>query len=363
MPEMDYSKSSPFSQREGAFINFDTRFSIYNLKAKHLRRSKTRLAKVRTGSGFFRLATLGDSTVSGSGTTNAGTECWPAVLKNILAENGYPSAGTGLASANRNSSPDTRYTIGAGWNVYQVHASSLRQNNTTANPIAFTSDTAGTIVRVYYTSSSTAFTVAIDGGAAVTVTPPGSGSNTLAYEVTGLANTTHAVSVVRTGAGNAYIYGMEVRSSATAGVLLYNGGISGAIANRLTLSGIFGVMNTATVDWQSDLIIIRMQTNDTFFTVPSVYKTEMQTAITQAKASGADVVLMTSCPSDGKDFTDTTRILYELADENDIPLLDHLDKFGTYAEHTASGMMSDTLHPNLNGYATEALSVFSALFS
>lgn len=374
-PDIPDSEVDYWTQRAKALfgndatMNFDETVSVYNLKPKHLYRAKAAIAKAQAGTGFFRLATLGDSTVAGLSTTNAGTKPWPVVLKNLLDKYGIPSGGTGLVPAMINFSGDLRWTIGAGWVPFHSAGSAIRMNSSTSNALVFASDSTGTIVRVHYTQASNSpFTVAIDGGAAITVTPTGNSSDRFGtYEVTGLADTTHTVSIVRTGTGSqtCYIYGVEVRKNATYGTLLFNGGISGNTSANLALTN-FWNMDVAVNHYAADLIIIRMQTNNTnHVSIPhSTYKTEMLAAVASAKSLGASVILVTAAPSNGKDFTETTKMLYEVADEADVPLIDHHYKFGTYAIHGGlMGLMADSLHPNDAGHAAEALSVFKVLTS
>lgn len=361
MPTMDYSRYSPFSYKEGLFLNYNEIFNVYNLKPKHLRKTKAALAKVKTGTGFFKYATLGDSTVAGTTLASPGPQSWSGALKTLLSNAGYPSAGTGVVAAYNGGISDPRLNAPAPWVAFNSN-SSILQNNTNAanNALVFTSDVAGTIARVYYTSGGQPFTVSIDGGAAVTVTPAG-GATTPYYEVTGLANTTHTISVLKANIVNTcYIHGFEVRSNASTGVLLYNAGVSGIKAVSITNVN-YSALRFAIQEFASDLIMIRCQTNDTGNTSDSVYKTDMANAISGARSTGADVVLMTAVPSSGKDFTSTTQILYDLADQYDIPLIDHQKRWGTYTESNANGLMNDTFHPNVAGHSDEALSIFRAL--
>lgn len=339
---------------------YDPRLTVYNLKPAQVRRARAALAKARAGTGFCRVATLGDSTVAGQGATSA--TAWPLQLKDMLDAAGFPSAGTGLvpAAAGLN---DARFVFGAGWGGA---VGSMKANSTTTNPATFTSDSTGSIARVYYsnaTGQSTTFTVSVDGGAGVTVT--NSGASVMGvYEVAGLADTTHTITITR-ATGAVYIFGAEVRSHATRGVLLYNAGYAGIKVATLADQTWYQLtpISARVANWNSDLIFVMCETNDAnaAATPAEVYKTQMQTAITAARANGASVILMTAIPSSGVDFTLYTKALYELADSNDLPLIDLQDRWQTYAASNASGLMADALHPTAAGYADIARALFITL--
>jgi hypothetical protein len=360
MAEMDYSKGSPFGFTQSRYVNYNTALNVYNLKPKHLRKTRAALARVRAGSGFFTLSTMGDSTVVGLALTNPAIESWPAQLKKNIVNSGIPSAGTGIVPCWTNT-VDPRWNYGP-WASLNPN-SSIRKNQagTAITPMVFTSEEAGTIARVYYTNGSSPFTVSIDGGAPVTVPSPMLGSVVTYYEVTGLANTTHTISIGKINVSDSvFIHGAEVRASATSGIILYNAGISGLYATSLSKAS-FTIMNFAVAENPSDLIIIRCQTNNTGNTTDDIYRQDINKAISDAKSGGADVVLVTSVPSNGKDFSNTTRILYEMADFYDIPLVDHLDRWGDFTTANTFGYMSDALHPTKLGYVDEGYSIFKAL--
>ena len=54
-------------------------------------------------------------------------------------------------------------------------------------------------------------------------------------------------------------------------------------------------------------------------------------------------------------------MLYDLADSNDIPLIDTWDLLGDYATANDYGLMADGAHPNKAGYAAIARMFYNAL--
>lgn len=346
----------PVSGVKGAY---DRRLSVYNLKPSHLRRARAALAKARNGVGYCTLGFVGDSTTGGVGAT-AGSTDWPSQLGALLTATGYTLASE-FAVAYKSSVADARINSGSGWGALSGN-SNLAFNSTTTSPLTFSSTKAGTTAKLYYAQSGGPFTVSIDGGAAVTVTPAG-GNSIGVYTVGSLANTTHTVSVVRVS-GNSEIFGFEV-VSATSGIRLVNEGIGGSLVTATGSSGWFTAEQTiagSTAGFSADLAFLMWETNDTGVTADATYQANLQNAITQIKNRGtADLVLVTAVPSSGKDFTTKNAILYGLADSNDLPLIDLQDRMGTYTSTNSLGLMSDGLHPTASGYADVARAVQQAL--
>jgi lysophospholipase L1-like esterase len=182
------------------------------------------------------------------------------------------------------------------------------------------------------------------------------------YTVTGLANTVHQIEIRRVS-GNVQIMAAEVQS-ATSGVRIFNGGISSAVVSSLADTGLYSTVlfGAAATSINSDLIFLMTEINDaTAGTAVATYKSQMQTAITSAKTNGASVVLVTSAPSSAADVTLYTKALYELADSNDLPLIDLQDLLGSYAAANALGLYNDGTHPNAAGNSVIARAVIKAL--
>lgn len=355
---------------------YDRARNVYNLKPQHLFRTRAKLAQARAGTGICKIAAVGHSMVAGVGATT-GTQDWPTVLADILNSHGIPRAGSNLVTGNRGSGlMDARWSWGAGWGSFGG-SSTLMANSTTTNAAVMTSDKAGTVVDIWFykTSTSSAYSVVIDGGAPVTVTPSGSNNTPFLHTITGLANTTHTVSVTRSGGGAGYILGAEVRQ--TSGVSIFNGGIGGSRVTTLTETQLYGTTAFASSGsysgpnrtWGADLILMGpIITNDAFAgTNVATWKADHQTAITRARTfsgtytQASDLVLVADTPVAGIDQSGYRTALYELADTNDLPLIDMFDRWGSYTLSNAYGLMDDGTHPNRNGYAEEAAAVMGAL--
>jgi hypothetical protein len=340
--------------------------STFNLKPAQLFRTRAKLAAARAGSGVCKLTAIGHSKVAGTGAAPGLTD-WPNQLKGMLATSGFPSLGTGFVPCNRNSLSltglvDARWAFGAGWALFSS-ASSLASNSTTTNAAVFTSDVVGTKVEVFYhDSAGRSFTVTIDGGSPVTVTPAGAGTSVGVYSVTGLSSATHSVSIARVS-GTVLIFGVDVYNTG-GGIRLYNGGLGSQTSTMLADANYYATAKIAgsTASWNSDCTFIECITNDAFAAVPvATVMANLQTAINNVKANSQDVVLIAEGPISGLDTTAYVAALYQLAVTNDLPLIDLSKRWTSYPLANSYGMMSDGTHENATGYAEKARAIFNAL--
>lgn len=359
-----YAAAAPPAGIGPNLLGYDASRGVYNLKESHLRRTRAACGKARGGSGYCNGAILSDSTGAGTGASNVATKSWPAQMEAILVASGVPSSGSGMVPWWKNSTPaDPRLTIGAGWTQLQGDTN-LLINSTTTNPLTFVSTNVGTIVRVMYYALSGPFTVTIDGGSPVTVTPSGADAPAV-YAVTGLANTVHTVAVARSS-GTCFQHAVEV-ANGTSGLRIYNASVGGNTIQYLAnIAGAIGFgfpqVAAATAGFNADLMILDCEINDAIVALAlATFKSRWQAAITLARTNGADVVIKTSTPGSGLTLTGYTQQLYDLADSNDLPLIDVQPRWGSYATANALGLMADTFHPSDAGYADEATAVVRAL--
>ena len=321
------------------------------------------MAVAKAGLGYAMIGALGDSTVQGGGGGGSisvpGTSDWLTCLSNILTNAGYPQSGV-VSTAYKGGCVDPRMTVGSGWIPLAIETT-LQMNSSTTNALAYASTNTGTVARVYYANTGGNFTVSIDGGGGVGVTTTAA-TSIGTYTVTGLANTTHTISVTRSS-GQAQILGFEI-GMPTSGVRIANSGMGGMSITSLTNSSFFHLtpaMASAT-GFNADLIFMMTEINDaTNGTAVATYKTSFQSAITLAKANGASVILVTSALSSAADVTGYTQALYELADTNNIPLIDIQDRWGSFSSANAFGLYNDFKHPNAAGNTEIAKAIMNAL--
>lgn len=355
----DYAKAtrvpaSPIGVNPGVF---ERRFSLYNVKPSNIRRTRAALAKARSGAARCRIACLGESTTKGASYPTAD---WPTQLKNRLVAAGVPNSGTGVIPGN---TADPQVSLGAGWVSFQHN---IVNNSTTTNPWTLTSTVAGTVVKVYYLNASAAsFSVDIDGAGPVTVNPTTAG-NIATYSVTGLANTVHTVVIARIS-GTCYLKGATVQ--ATTGLDFYNAGRATTKMDTLIL-----LSNSATyyndinfvssTNFPADAVFIMYGLNDAAgATTYASYLATGQAIIDRLHLQAAvpDIFLIASTPGSALDLTNYRQAYYDLADTNDLPVIDMEDRWGTYTAANALGLMTDTLHPNASGYADVALAAMQAM--
>lgn len=331
----------------------------YNLKASNTRKLRAGLAAGVLGTDQTRIAMCGDSTTAGYTATARPAKTRPAQFSNALVAAGY-SVGGVLQPLNESS--DSRWTYPSGtWPQFNP-LSLLRSSGSIGGQAVFTSNVAGTVAEVVYGDNFGAFTVSIDGGTAVQVTSTGA-SALATYRVTGLANTTHTITITVTTA-TVYIQYAGVRQ-ANGGMVVANFGITSSKGADWD-DGPFYAPKSVIAAWNPHVSILCLEVNDSAqATVLTSYKTQIETVITTLKAVG-DVILCTSNPfsAGGGPMSMYTKTLYDLANTYDLGLIDITSMYGgTYAAATAAGLMYDTLHPNDAGYALDGAGIAKAILA
>lgn len=345
---------------------FNRALSLYNYKPSQVRRLRAGLGRVKGQTGYCKIGFWGDSTVVGAYGGDTGKFSWPAQLKAFLAAAGYPSAGTGLVPCfNNYSAAEPRITLFSG-EVSLGSFSNMVTNSTNLNGVQFdttgTGET-GTIMEVWYDDAGASFEVTLDADATRLPVATGGTSTTKFKRWTGLANAVHKAIAWRT-TGTKSVLGFELLNNATYGVRTYNAGISGAKTDSLASAAYRNVQQTMlkTAGWGADAVFIMCETNDAGQgTSVATFKANIQAAITAAVNAQTDVILVTGFPLNGTDLTPYTAALYELADSNDLPLLDMQARWGTWAAANALGLFNDNAHPVAAGYADAGRAVYKGL--
>lgn len=330
---------------------YDTLHNVFGIRARHLRRFRGRLAAAAAGTGICEVAAVGDSIVAGQGATDLSTRAWPAVSRKLLHSRLIlPAPSTGWAPvhhANAGALKDPRWVLTGTWiqGVTFLHAPSSSVGGSAAT---FTSDVAGTVAEVYYSGQNGEFTVSIDGGAAVTV-PSSPGNEMRTYTVTGLANTTHTITVTVSSTTAVYVYAARVRS--VAGLSLSNWGFSSAKASDwLTVPW---YLNTnSVISTNPALVLIGLGTNEAGNAVSAAtYQANMITLVDRFRAN-SDVVLLAPIPLNGIDQSAHRAALYNVAQSRDVPVIDLAERWLSAASALGLGMYSDGgIHPSDVGYA------------
>jgi hypothetical protein len=352
---------------------WDERLSAYNLKASNTRKTRAGLARAKGGTGLWNLATAGDSTTAGFVALGGGadptayTHPWPEQVLDLLAARGYPTAGK-VTPVYRNAVEDPRDTIGAGWNS-GVYKSNLFLNSSTTNAYVITHAEASTKVKVWYMNGGAGqFTVTIDGGAPATVTVSLADNSLSAWTSGTLTSAVHTVSIARVS-GSVFLWAVENVQSTT-GVRLCNAAISGSVMQYQAGDGPYGFEVTPALagTFGAHTAIIFTSANDVGIpTSTATYKTQLQQAINNLQTGGADVILGHALPVDptsGFDVTTYSSAIYDLADTEDIPVLDFTARWNNdWTTMNSAGLMSDSVHGNNAGYADYAAFVLAGLLA
>jgi len=349
---------------------YDGARNTYNLRASHLLKIRAALGKAIGGTGLASIAALGTSIAAGQGAL-AGSTSYPVRLRQLFEAVGVPIAGTGNVLCHHgDTTADARWGFVGTWTKFNPGPTSrtvLYSSATTSATATFTADLPGTVVEVRYSNSSGPFTVAIDGGSAVTVTPAG-GTAIATYTVSGLADTTHTVVATRTS-GTLYLVGANVRKAT--GLQIHNVGLGGARANDLYLTQPYDARSLVRDVLIPDLCLVNVMTNEAYTEVSAAtFKTNMTSMLTSLVNGGIPLVLIAEIPAGGTttptgnamNLTAFRTALYELAITFDVPVIDLYERWGgTYAGANGVGMMFDTFHPNAAGYGDYASAIIQSI--
>jgi len=371
---------------------------------------RARRAAVMAATTQGHIAVVGDSIAYGaaaSGTTTPKySTSWPGRLRALLAAR-YGSAGTGIVIADpvirANPTYDNRWTYagtitdltfgfhaGANFRVDAVAGTYLEFTATADEFTVYNANAAGGVINA-----------TIDGGAVVKLRNVYTGGS--AVNIEKQAGYKQIVTKVPAGAvgthtlrltpdtSNAtfdlFIHAIEARIN-TPGTFR----VSNASINSKSLSTLFGgagkndevnaLYGLPMVDMlRADLLIIALGSNDWLSsTTAATAKAWLRTLIQRQRATGdngngstyasGDALLVWNpqpdlttlglgTPSTWQDYRD---MFYEVADEENVPLLDLGTRWNTYAVGNAAGFFGDGIHPNDAGSLDMAHAVLHALF-
>jgi lysophospholipase L1-like esterase len=177
--------------------------------------------------------------------------------------------------------------------------------------------------------------------------------------VTGLPLATHTI---RHGwvSGTTRVIGIEARNGTRKEVSCRNLGISGMqSAGLLTDSQVY-TRRSMDKYLAGSIWFIMCLVNDVRASVTvAAWKANVKAKVADAKLVGAVPILAL----EGRCNDATGQMpnialywaaAYEIANEDDIPLIDFAMKWGTFAQANTAGYMSDTLHPSFLGYDNQA---------
>jgi hypothetical protein len=347
--------------------------SFYNFKPTNTRKYRNAVANARAGiAPGCRIACVGNSTTAGtgagtgaSGQTGAYPFAWPNLLKSILNARLAPTFNGALWGQANNgvvSYPtfDTRLALGAGWGVFSGSLGGpLWTNNSTTNALAFTPTDAFDSIDVYYIRNTgrATFTVDVDGGAAL-ATINSAGTVSLIKASMTCARATHTINIKRTGVGtDAFIVGIVTRDSTSPAIAVWNMGWHGVTASTLGLTANAWYSVPAIAAVAPDLMIYEMGVTDMGGDL-SAYKADSERFIASALVAGDVIVAIhnpVSTASHSQADQDAMRAMsYTIANDYDLPVIDHTLEMQSYTVANADGLMFDNIHPLKKGYGMKA---------
>ncbi len=346
---------------------------------RRLRHWHAKLGGALHGLNDARILCVGDSTTFGSYSTGVNTgeqveHSYPTALKNLFAGTGFNAHANsviGWGNGGENSynndgrvggtgatqSPD--WTIGGG-------AFTLVSPNT----LSFTPDQDVDTFVIYTIgwNGEPDLDYDIDGGATTTVplTAPSDQLNTPIVVNTTLGS--HTLNMTPNSAGNLFILGVEAYDSTKQYLHIINVGAAGSKASDWIATGKPWSPVNSWDYYSPDLILLSLGTNE-WVSGDSVatYKSNMQTLIDGIVTTGGiDIALVTPAPSDAGSASIATQdsfvdAIYELANDNDLLVIDNYARFIDYTTSNAAGMYGHVFHPRDLGYADFALGIYKAI--
>lgn len=405
--------------------SFDPVTGLYNASARNLNRWRTACGEALAGVGQAHVSVIGDSVAAHMWTAPAETSTWPGQLKRMLAASlgsggsgivvpwsDLPIPGTsvfepriitadgadagfvvhqdyGLFSGGSMGVHDvadarTSYihfkpteTVDEFW-IYAIgtgYRTRLLVDESTQYELgAYVGDSGATAGWNFVPAKSgyVRSTNAVDGGLRVFQIPVNPGL--------------HQVKILGNGVGRSIIVGMEGRRAG--GVRVSNlslGGVSiaGLFLNNDELNGYRGLPLAFDVP-NADLAILALHINDwQNHRDIATFKNYVVSAVNRQRAVGptgtngfgtgaaGDVLLMVNAQPDYANhppdhvqvpaLSEYYQVLYEVADELDVPLLDNAYRWTDYA--TSQALFRDFIHPTQAGAADIARAAYTALMS
>lgn len=352
---------------------FDGRRSIYNATSSNGKKARIGLSGSLAGSGLFRILCAGDSITRGLSVAGiAALQSYPLLLKSALKTAGYTCAGDGFVVPAGYDSPsivDSRWTYTGTWN--HVYSSSgytwgARGGATGSTAMYATVEACTSISMHWFNGIGNPVTIEIDGVAPATnstVTPVG-GTTMGSVTWSGLANTTHTIKVTMTGTGFV-LHGFDCTSPN--GFVVDNFGRSGSSTDDWVLTGWKDHLTLALRPQLANaagtnVTILGLGTNDAIRdpsssngASPAQYESQLNTIATAIKVSSE---LMLIAPPPTGDYIDDTAgmtpyadAIYDVAEAQDVRMLDMYDRWVNYTEARAGNLIStDAVHPSVNGY-------------
>lgn len=365
--------SSPVSHSDGGAEVplagvYDPARQLYNWKPTNTRAWRRAVARTWTG-GTGRINCFGNSTTAGY-TYGGRSEwnAWPSYLRRLLAQR-YGDAGSGVVYFME---PDWRVNASGGWarDHYGPFGASCWWTNSDAGALTFGPVWASGFRVTYLTAPGAGILSPVSDvpgqWASFTNTSAAFGVGTVAVPAGPLG---YHTLTIRTGVPGTAVFVLGVEALVR-GISVTNVGRGSTVAANLTGGDpwLDSSLKTAIDANPSDLAIVAYVENSPGYQLPEAMKADYRVLLDRIRASGSDILLMTSIDWEGEGTTtspmlapqaDYNTAVYELADEYDVPVFDVADRWGKYED--APGYYADRIHPSPMGYADIGAGLYSIL--
>lgn len=342
--------------------SYNSSRAIYNAKPSNLRRFNAAMGDAIAGTGLCDTICIGDSTSNGYLTTARNTDAYPIRAASALSQRtGAALAGQWVTPYWNVATLDSRWTVsGTAGQTWQTPNTGVVSTSATAGAV-YVSTNAGTVAEVLYSQFADPFTVKIDAGSAIGVTPTGVGAFGV-YRITGLANTVHTITLASTSfaSSNGLLF-QAARVRQTSGVSVSAWGYNGMMATDWYQNGAVFHTDFSIVTLAPALVVIQLGTNEGINSITSAVFTAALTGLATQHLTTSDVILSMPPNPSAVDISAFRTAAYAVADALDIPVIDQRDRLGTYLQANADGLMADVFHQNTKGSALMGLTLAAAL--
>lgn len=326
----------------------------YNYNISKLESFKNKLKTLSTTQ-VVSIGFVGDSITEGGNSTNFLVNGYTSIIRDVL-QSRYGSAGAGLITGWRrtNVTPNYAWTRTGTWTTWDPYARGTPGATAT---ITFTGT--GADIPYFKATGAGTFTVAVDGAVAVTVDAYSITQSIGVYQIRGLAAGDHTVVLTNTDAAKDIFMLGILPINGTSGLRVDNHGLWGSTVNRLSLKN----QQDAILYYPSSLYVIAYTAND-YGNQTSLqsYKNDLKTFIDKVKSVGSDVLIFANGERNEVKTIDQdwyTQVNYELARDNNIPLIDLNTK---WVKQGYASKIVDTVHPNDVGHKEMANEILKYLF-
>lgn len=358
-------------------LSREVRPHIYNYNSGSLSKFKDALQRSSSGGVRLRYVRVGDSVTAGAGSgtgTNAMTDAFdkapPAYLARMLQNDGLnvnvntlvfdaanPNAGLANGVLYNSRLSFSGATDGSAWTRNaQMYSNAATTDDLVFQPKDLAGNVTATDTLVVCTIAGTGVVnsgdfVVKDNNATVQTVAQSTGAQRMLVTTVTRTKSTNPWKIAKAAANSSslFVEWFEAYDSTSTQISIFNAGLYGYASSG---------WNSATQVWDKrnlfkslapDVVELAIGVNDVRTNVSAAtYKSQMQAIIAAVKAAGSDVWLARyhpdNAPVNPSLLPAYRQVQYELADENNCPLIDLTKSFVSYDVASSRGYMSDTLH-------------------